>query len=488
MNTPYLYLNRLAIISICLLGLNACTPSFKTTAEECVTFAPVSLALAQDEDNTELKVSADSLTNDYKLYLEDALNSFNGAQSKSGDTLSPLSADEQAAIAFIFNKANEKMGYTIEDGLVAYANNPLDYIESLVAATDEDEIIGTFVDAKQNVAQAIERDDSVCNYRNTAITLIIEDPDAIDPTENKVKTINTQLDISFNPFNDGLDKDVDQIILISENDEPQIERDDETDTPASLKKSYAGINRIAGAEFQAVGVSPSEVRQFTISDNLTNETYFFDDDFDQLKLGQIVSSWFNAACTDMEGEQTACPDGVATRIPQHEQCNGGREVGNIVPVESTEENTTPDEVGQIQVNSFTVVEGNDALTDIQRFRAEVDYDLNEIRLYASKYAEAILRAGAPEEDYDPETHVIFNPTRCEKQAVLDDLLADVPEEEQQADVFEGVRLTVIQDTNYDVIFLFDDDGEPLLDDEGNQQKIEPTPVFTFQGTAIPERQ
>ena len=147
----------LLIFSTSILGLSACTPSFKTTAQECITFSPVRLVATKTDDNSEFKVSADSPTNDYKLYLEDALNSLKGIQSKdsSGNLSLPISADENAAIQFILDKANEKMGYVLVDEAVSYSNNPLDYIESLIAATDKDEVIQTFIDAKENVARSI---------------------------------------------------------------------------------------------------------------------------------------------------------------------------------------------------------------------------------------------------------------------------------------------------------------------------------------------
>tara|TARA_R110002072_G_scaffold45422_7_gene126380 strand:- start:1719 stop:3161 length:1443 start_codon:yes stop_codon:yes gene_type:complete len=470
----------LLIFSTSILGLSACTPSFKTTAQECITFSPVRLVATKTDDNSEFKVSADSPTNDYKLYLEDALNSLKGIQSKdsSGNLSSPISADENAAIQFILDKANEKMGYVLVDEAVSYSNNPLDYIESLIAATDKDEVIQTFIDAKENVARSIADNDSVCNYRNSLISMIVEDPEISPDAEggNIIKTVNAQLDINFNPFNEGLEKVVDKIILIS-TDEP-INEQSILDRQA---KSFAGISRIQSDQFNAIGPSPSEIRQVTISDDQSNETFFFDDDFKELKLGQLISTHFNQTCTlrDENGDevkdsngnttQAACPAGVTTRAIVHSSCQ--------------------EETGQIQKNAFTIAPGNPALTDLQRLRLEVDYPDNEIRLYASTYAEKILKAGADIDNYDPVSDVIINPTRCEQQAVLDDLDELVTDEERNAAGFQGVRLTLIEDPNYDVKYELDEDGNQKRDDDGNLiVDVEPTPVFTFQGTAILSRQ
>lgn len=497
-------LSRLSIVSACILGLSACTPSFETTSEKCSAISPVSLAIEQTLDNTEFQVNTNSTSNDYKLYLEDALNSLKDIQSKDSEgVLSPLSEDEETTIQFVKDKANQHMGYSIIDGIVAFANNPLDYIESLIAATAEDEVIETFVDAKRNLADAVSGDDSVCSYRNDKITLRVED--STSPAEdNASKKLNVQLNMSYNPYNEGDAKVVDQIVLITEKDQPETDRDDENEIEASLKRFYSGINRIAGKDFQEKGVSPSEVRQLTISDNQTSETYFFDDDFDSLKLGQIVSSYFNSPCLDDEGEQTACTNPVSNWKPRHEACNAGIDP-NIEEIpdeaeegaeESEEEGTEesdaediPNETGQIRVNGFTIVPGNPDLTDIQRFRVEVDYNAskNEIRVYASKYAEAILKAGAASNTTDPDD-MILNPTNCEKQAILDDLLNEFTEEEQKSDDFEGVRLTLVPDPNYDVIYVVDEEGEPVIDEEtGEQEEIEPTPIFTFSGPFIPVR-
>ena len=478
----------LCLILISAAGLSACDPSFTTTAQECVTFDPVRLAVSSYE------VQANEPNNEYKLYLEDTLNSLKDLQSTSANPGSPQtpSADELEAIQFIIDKANQFLGYEINNGKVTSANNALDFLESLIAATDENETILTFVNAKNNVAKAIANEDSVCNYRNKAIEIVEEQQ--IEPGIFKtISTVNAQLDINYNPFNSGDDDNVDQVILLSLN-EPIDDQVDNNQEAQKLLKSFNGFQRISASDFNAIGISPPEVRQLTVSEEETNQTFFFDDDFDTLKLGQIVINQFNTICRDDEGEPTTCPEGTVTREPEHPACKGDAELRNWLqgkcpdvasdsrqrhpacPSDGgpAEEAIAEDETGQVKVNNFTVVSDFDKLENIQRYRLESDYPNNEIRIYASKHAEAILRAGADPDDYDPTADVIYNPTNCEQQAVLDDLAyleKDNPD-------FDGVRLTLIEDPNYDVIEADEEDGEP----------IEPEPIFSFQGTVIPERQ
>lgn len=469
----YKLFKSLTVISLSTLGLISCTPSFQTTAEQCATYSPVTLAIAETNDNSEFKVLANSSSNNYKLHLEDALNSLENIQSKaSDDTTSPLSSDEQTAIQFILDKAKEKMGYVIENGKVKSASNPLDYLESIFSATDADEVIETFADAKRNLVRAISKADSVCNYTNSGINLVIEDPNIPSNENNIVKTVNAQLSLNYNPDSKGENKDtVDQIFLISLYDEPI----EDLDISKRKAKSFSGISRIANTEFKAAGASLAKVRQINFSDSFINETFFFDDDFDALKLGQLVTTSFNATCKDATtGEEISCTDPSTTRTPEHEDCASGAN----------------DETNKYRKNFFPVVAGHPSLDKVQRLRMEVDYPNNEIRLYASSYAEKILRAGTDIDSYDPDNNndVITNPTRCEQQAVLTDLDELVTPEERNEPGFQGVRLTFVEDPNYDLIESVDSNGDPILDGDGNPTYDEPTPVFVFEGTAIADRQ
>ena len=461
-------IKSLSITLISASALIACDPSFKTTAQECITFDPVRLGVPSYE------VQTDDPNNEYKLYLEDALNSLRNLQSTTGNSSAqPLSADEQTAIDFVIGRANLFLGYKLKnDGTVESATNALDFLESLIAATDNNETIQTFVNAKNNVARAIAKEDSNCNYSNDAIEVQEEEFIENDPDLLNIKSFfNAQLDITYiPPFKTGENSKVNQVINISLN-EPLPGQVDNAEDAKKLLNSFNGFQRVKPEDFNAIGVSPPEVRQLTVSDADTNETFFFDDDFAVLKLGQIVSQRFNTFCRDEDNEITTCDAGVTPREPAHPACEGGLDAEGV---------QGPDQTGQVQINHLEVVPGLDSLTEIQRLRLEVDYPANEIRLYASKYAETILKAGFTLDNYDPQNDVIKNPTDCEKQAVLKDLNALVTDEERNAPDFQGVRLTVVEDPNYDVI--------ETTDENDVVTEIEPTPIFTFQGTVIPGRQ
>jgi len=473
------FFSFLTILSISAFGLISCTPAFKTTSELCVANSPVTLVRTKTTDNSEFKVLANRTSNDYKLYLEDALNSFNNIQSKASDnTTSPLTADEQAAVDFLLTKANERMGYVIENGTVVYASNPLDYMESLLAATDPDEVIQAFSDAKQNIAAAIKDDQSVCNYSNSGIFFIIEDPTASPSTI--VETARAQLELYFNPFDKELPDDVRQDIIISFD-----ESINELDINERRENNFAGSTRTTRDKFNATGVSPLDVRSLSINTDQSNQVFGYDDIFLDSKLGVFDITQYNRVCVlkDDEGKTifdlnnrtipVDCPEGSITREPQHESCKGTLD-------------TDIDDTKNIEVHHFDVVPGNELLTAVQRLRIEIDYLNNEIRYYASTFKEAILRAEPSNPDNpNPDTDIIFNPTECEKAAVKREMIALLPIAEQASSTLEPVEFI---DIYYDTTFERDENGEFRLDGNGEAiVKLEPVPIFTFEGTEIPER-
>ena len=156
-----------------------------------------------------------------------------------------------------------------------------------------------------------------------------------------------------------------------------------------------------------------------------------------------------------------CADDVITIEPVKDQCDGG--------LDSDGDQQT-DERNHREVRTFDL---NTEHTDIKRLRIETDYPENEIRVYVSKYKERILDA---DETQDPETSIAFDdPSRCEKQAILDELALLTPG--------EGVSLTLIPDPGYDFVFIEDDEGDFVLDEDNL-----PEPAYRFTGTAIPARQ
>jgi len=177
-----------------------------------------------------------------------------------------------------------------------------------------------------------------------------------------------------------------------------------------------------------------------------------------------------------------CQKNQTSRISEHDEC-------------SAETDT------RISRSFDLLLENDTVLSNVHRLRLETDYESEEVRFYASSYNEIVLRATKPsldedgipelEENGDPKlvnvdqdienpdsTDYIVNPTRCEKQAILDELA--IIEDIDATD--SGVRLTAVPDPNYDIRFEVDDDGKLV---KGSEE--EPIPVFSYQGTIIPDR-
>jgi hypothetical protein len=468
-------------ILLSLSVLFACTPAFQTTAQLCETSQPV-LALTPSYN-----VLANRENNNYELYFEDFLNSFKDIQSKTTNedgsvTLSSLSTDEQAVIDFLFAKVSDKMNYVLENGQVVSADNPLDFIESLVAATDEDEVITAFVQAKQQMANALTINDSPCNYSNREIEFFQEDEDF-----NKVNLFEARLDLVYTPseFVEEANYKIDQTVTLTLGE-------DIADTdPVSYGKltSFSAVDRIDPENFIAEGFNPTKVRQITVKEIDSTENFLLDEDYVETKIGTFVNSDLNSACTDFDNNLITCPEGSVTKEIEHLRCQGGTD---------TDENETelPDEIGKVEVNAFDIIADHPTLSNLQRFKIEIDYPNNEINVFVSKFGDAILKAvdadnNPIDQTLDLENYtadqILFNPTNCERTAVSRDLFEALTEEEQ-ADFPDGVSVTDYSDTNFDLINDLDDENNNRLDEDGNEIFIEPQPLFTFQGTAITNRQ
>lgn len=471
------YFKLFPLMLICI-GIAACTPSFETTAEKCVTYFPVVLNEQKTNDNTEFQVLANRTSNDYKLYLEDALNSFKNVQHKNGDgSTSPLTADEQTAVDFLLTKAASNMGYVLTNGSVTSASNPLDYLESLLVATDLDEAINAFESAKQNMNEAIKSGSDYCNYRNPGITLQVEDPEIPSTEDNIIETVRAILTLYFNPFSDVRPDDVLQDFVIG-TDEPL----DDLNILDRKANSFAGSTRFDKSEYQINGSSPMLARSLNQSSSLNNQVFEYADVFMETKSGTFDITELNQVCllkdedgniilgSRGQGIVTTCPEGTITRTPAHDSCKGGEDANG---------NELTDDTGTIEINNFSPVPGNDLLEDIQRLRIEIDYEDAEIRFYASKYELAILRAGITDpETADPATDIIYNPTACEQSAVRAEMKALLPTSEQAN---ATITLNEVYDPYFDRIISEDDEGNEVIE-------VEPTPIFTLQGSLIPERQ
>jgi hypothetical protein len=452
----YSFFKALVILTS-IFGIMSCTPAFETTAEKCVTFLPARLAV------NDYVVQANSTTNDYKLYLEDALNNLSDLQSTSnGNTQTPqaLNANEQAVIEYIINKAIEKLNYTIENGLVVSADNELDLIESLMVATDPGEVIETFVQAKRNLAEAITKNDSVCNYRNSAIEVQKETFDSGNSGSTSISDFfKVQLDISFNPFADdtiieNADELVDFNIGISSGKDLLI------DIADRQLEFFNSFNRMDKKDFTASGVSPSIAKRIDINKIGSSELFEFTDDFIEFNTSEFGIRKPNNFCFEDDNRtKTSCPEGVLTRTPELEACKGG-------------DNSIANETGQVQKNWLDIVPNDPELSDLQRVKLEIDYRNDEIRFYVSKFHSAFLRPGEniTIDNYNPSTDVIFNPTSCEDTAAREELRIL-----QGKETTTGISVTRIEDPGFDFIDIKNESGEVI----GVQ---DPTPLYTFKRT------
>jgi len=433
-------MNTRKIIALVLatLTISACDPAFETTSTLC--------AISQDEavrlTVNNYVVTDNEAGSEYKLYLGDILNALKLAD---GETLTP---DQQTALNAILAIVNDSdfMNYTLVDGEVTQANNPLDFMESLIATTDSDQEIDAFVQAKKQIADGIAADDGLCAYSNRNI--------AVTNLENTI-TLYAELFMSYSPFTST------------------------TQTSVSITKSAAALNSIqeraeapyfgfvqtTPEDFKARGYTQPVVRQAVMNNPELTESLIIDDDFDY-NLGQIEFATVDTYCdrdntsadpNDFETCTLEAPD--TARVVQKTQCAGGID---------EEGNALTDEVNKIQVRTFDLNSSVSGLSGLKRFRVETDYPNSEVRIYVSTYNEAIY-------DSNGET-IIEDPTRCEKQAVLDELADLTPG--------EGVRLTAVTDPNYDL--PTDEDGNLLKDENGDV--IDPRiPIISFTGITIPSR-
>jgi len=448
----------------CFFTLLSCTPSFESTASMCETNLPLSLEVESYQVKTSegYEEEGGQTQSEYKLYLEEIIHSMKDMQQKDhiGGDMSP---EAQQMLDFFFAKAKEHMGYEITDGNIDFADNPLDYMEFLISAIDEDEKIGSFEQAREQMALGVENDDGFCNYRNDRIDVF-----KVDNNDNKFDSLDVILDMSYHPG----DPLVKQTIVMSFTDQDLAAEEIVEATPIT------GLYVTRSEDFKEVGMGESYLRQASI---LTDETERFvvdiSTDFKSDVVADIIT---NSFC--MEGDnKVECTDLSNVREVQHDSCRS-----------DSDEDHKENETDMVQINTFDIIEGQSDYSDLHRFKVKVDYETEEVHFYISKYNEVILRAGYTlEEVYDGDTinleKVITNPTDCEKQAVRVDLFDALPEDEKTT--VSGVSFTRVPDRNYDDYFL-DAEGNLLDEDSEEAANLDPstTPIFTFTGTAIPSRQ
>jgi hypothetical protein len=395
-------------------------------------------AVCETLQEEEVRIAVDGLSvtasnTDYKLYLEDF---FNALQVTDGEV---LTGEEQNILNAIVSKINDYMRYQIFENYVVGSNNPLDFIEELISSSST---TGQLQVAKEMLVEYIQnRGDSFCSYRNRDI--IISDLEG-----NNLLAL--ELRLSFDPFNEYFSQSLIMSEMLSNLGNAQ----------TNVAVSYTSFFGADPEVFADVSYSLPKVRFASINNDTLSENLVISEGYDT-KLGYVELNFINTYCDqDAEGsdisDYIACTEGIVTRAVQKEQCDGSS-------------NGETDEVNKLAVHSFDLNASN---TDIKRLRVETDYASGDVRIYSSLYNEAI---------YDSDsTTVIMDPTKCEKQAVLDELFEANPD-------VGGVRLTSVPDHNYDIQYVLDENGALIQDQNGKDVIVEPIPMIQFLGTLIPSR-
>ena len=430
------HFSKLSALIASAFVLSACEPAFESTAQKCAAGQDIQIIIPAPEPKFQILADAD----EYPLYLRETIE----VMAPSG----VLSAEEQAAKDFVDQQISDFLSYDKSGSLVTGAKNSLDFLESIVATTDQNVEIEAFVIAKNQVAQGIADDDDFCSYQNDNIRIVDTDADA-------TTLAFAEIAMSYNPFT----RIVQQSIIVAE------QREDLESSASRESVPFIGFFQALPEKFKATGYTKPEVRQL-IANNSGGFARLSFDDGEDTSLGQLLLDYNNEYCdTDRSSDDPTtwddCPTGTPTRTPS-------TDVGGVCDAEAN----------KLEEHSFDIA--GTPYAGLKRLRVEVDYlddaditddALGQVRFYLSEYREAIY--GADENGLN-QTIIIKDPTDCEKQAVLD-LLAD-------ANPGVGVRLTFVIDTGYDITYETDADGDPVLDDDGNQIIVaEPIPAYTYQG-------
>lgn len=419
------------IIAFVVSLLSACDPDFQDTSQLCANVPTTAVRVGVSD----FSVNAGG---EYPLYLEDIIL---GLEPDAGESLTE--EEKQArnrALSFVREKFNSYLDYTSTNGTVSAANNPIDFLEELIATSDDTRVIGAFQEAKDQMARAIASDDDFCNYTNRNI--VVEDTSTGD-------LLFVDFNLSYNPFT----RIVQQSVLATRTEDALLSATERATAP------FVGFYQADPDEFVANGYSQPYLRQAIMNNANEIEIFNIDDGFDT-RLGVMEFIIQNEVCNpddeaEKPGDLEACDAGVTTRTVAKSQCAG--------------DDSDPEDDGEtnkIALNSYNV---NSDYPAIKRVRVETDYPNQEVRIYLSEYIEAIENPYAA----DGEPDVIYDPTNCEKQAVLDELA------EANPDTTTGVRLTVVEDPGYDIIYT--GEGE-------DRTETLPTPAITYAGQLVAERQ
>jgi hypothetical protein len=438
------------ILASCLL-LAACEPTFESTGDVCAGGENTPVRATY----TDFLLSAQN-KEDYQYYLRDIAR---GLAPATGENLDRTEMDVLDGIKAMLDRY---LDYSIDDGDVVSANNPLDFLEYLISSTDPDVVIDAFQQARSQLAAGIAADDGNCTYDNSNILIDLQDSDPDDGVNDQVR-YRARLRTSYSPF-PGFNDYVEQIVVL------QLDTTSTNDPLALQKGFFSGAYRAYVDDFTSAGFTQPYLRRSTMNSADGLEQLTIDDDRRDLDLGRIEYETFNPYCEnrsdgsrDPSATNPLLPDDYATctevyagtaqsfvvRVPQKTQCAGGTDE-NGDPLTDEDGVAYSDEVDKVELRSLDLSTTDPRFQGLRRIRVEVDYALDETRIYASKYREAI---------YDSDgTTVIHDPTRCEKNWVSREL------RELEG---EDTKLTFVHDPNFDIEYEVDENNRTVLDENGD---------------------
>lgn len=518
---------RLPAALSALVALTACDPSFETTGNICASGSTTVVRAAFNDFSFDLYDEADNPTTEYKPLLEDIFTAMNLADGEmleddATDTEfteindNPLSAaDKQAVLDELKTILRDRMGYTFDGDRIASIENPTEFIGYLAAIEDPDDQIGIFQQAKNQAALGINNNDDYCSFTNTNIRF---DKYAEDDPHTRLETIAIDyFNMFYSPFEKTLDQAVRTIFLTNPDEDESLQERLEMDSASFMD----------AAIFNQFGYTEPDIRRSTELRFDDNETRILIEDRYTNKLKTVLSverdhigiveyEKLDVLCdevTDDDGNVSYCEDSDTTRVITKAACLGGE--NDLDEAWETIDLTDRIRISHIDLNGGA----NPRLQGIKRIAIETDYDAEETRVYVSKYHAAIR---------DSDGSIIQDPTNCEVEVVRDELqdlvrqagddtdlidaLGDGPNGNDGANIIpqhildrykasvaagdnEPLNVIVVENIldpfyDFNTEFEYDDDGNVLLDDNGDpeiREESDPVPLIVFQGVALPER-
>ena len=421
---------KLSLLFSSAFFLSACEPAFETTAEKCASGQDIQIQIPARRDNTVPNFHVEKGADEYQLYLAEAIEVM--------EPVAALPTEVSEAKGFVDQQIADFLAYQKSAGVVSSSANPLDFLESVVASTDPDIEIEAFVLAKNQLAQAVSDDDDFCSYVNKNVRILDENADTLAYAE---------VAMSYNPFT----RIVQQSLVMAS----QVTDLDTAETRESVP--YIGFFQALPQNYKAKGYTKPEIRQLIANstDGFSSLSY---DDGEDTELGQILIEQKTEPCDpDFLSISPSTPEDLKA-------CEAGITTRTTYPLYATECAGDADKHPDL---SFSL---NSAYPDVKRVRVEVDYTTakaGEVRIYKSVFKEAIYTAD--------ETDIIYDPTRCEIQEVINDIREANPTQ-------ESITVKPYLDPDYDITYQDSDgDGVDDVDADGNRIPIDPNAAYTYQG-------